>query len=56
MPDPQSECGLRLGPHPNGPLSVARRNVKDSLPGLFKNVSHDLELGLTWLKQRNFRF
>ena len=51
--DPNAACALAL--IRTGLQALLRRTVKEPLPVIFENVAHDLDVGLTWLKQRNFR-
>lgn len=51
--NPNAACALAL--IRTGLQALLRRTVKEPLPVIFENVAHHLELGLTWLKQRNFR-
>lgn len=50
---PNAACALAL--IRTGLQALLRRAVKKSLPIIFENVADELELGLSWLKQRNFR-
>ena len=51
--DPNAACALALVR--TGLQALLRRTIKEPLPVIFENVADELELGLTWLKQRNFR-
>lgn len=51
--NPNAACALAL--IRTGLQALLRRTVKEPLPVIFENVADHLELGLTWLKQRNFR-
>ena len=51
--DPNPACALAL--IRTGLQALLRRTVKEPLPVIFENVADDLDTGLTWLKQRNFR-
>lgn len=51
--DPNPACALAL--IRTGLQALLRRNVKEPLPVIFENVADDLDVGLTWLKKRNFR-
>ena len=51
--NPNAACALAL--IRTGLQALLRRTVKEPLPIFFEHVADHLELGLTWLKQRNFR-
>jgi predicted transposase YbfD/YdcC len=51
--EPNAACALAL--IRTGLQALLRRTVKEPLPVIFENVADELELGLTWLKQRNLR-
>lgn len=51
--DPNAACALAL--IRTGLQALLRRSVKEPLPVIFENVADDLDVGLTWLKKRNFR-
>ena len=56
LPVQWEECfGCALALIRTGLQALLRRHVKEPLPVIFENVADDLDLALTWLKQRNFR-